>query len=160
MRYRLGQSAFSWCNDSTSWLMFMDWCINVLVGALSRHVCWRLLTDELTCWLCVESTCWLMFTDALTCCLVCWIDMLVDYHRCIDVLVGVLDRHANVCTVLLNAIVADQLLHLVIKKQEKNYMFYYILKAGWKASFCFSCRVKCKTKHHPNRDMMQYIPVK
>ena len=40
-------------------------------------------------------------------------------------LVGVLDRHANVCTVLLNAIVADRLLHLVIKrsKKKKNYIF-------------------------------------
>ena len=39
-------------------------------------------------------------------------------------LVGVLDRHANVCTDLFNAIVAKQLLHLVIKKNnKKNYIF-------------------------------------
>ena len=39
-------------------------------------------------------------------------------------LVGVLDRHANVCNVLLNAIVADRLLHLVIKRsKKKNYIF-------------------------------------
>ena len=39
-------------------------------------------------------------------------------------LVGVLDRHANVCTDLFNAIVAEQLLHLVVKKNnKKNYIF-------------------------------------
>ena len=74
---------------------------------------------------CVKSTCWLTFTDALTCWLVCWVEMLIDYHWCIGVLVGVLMfRHANVCTVLLNAIVSDQLLHLVIKRNKKKcYIF-------------------------------------
>ena len=104
--------------------MVMDWCFDGLVAVWSRHIGWRLLTDALTCWLCVVSTCWLTFTDALTCWLVRWIDMLFDSHWCIDVLVGVLDRHANVCTDLFNAIVAEQLLHLVIKKNnKKNYIF-------------------------------------
>ena len=105
MRCRLAQSAISWCIESTSWLMFMDWCIDVLVGVLNRHVGWRLLTDALTCLLGVESTCWLTFTDALTCLLVSCIDMfvdvywctdiLVDYNWCIDVLVGMLNRHVG-----------------------------------------------------------------
>ena len=128
MRYRLAQSAVSWCIEWTSWLMFMDWCIDVLVGGLSQHFGWRLLIDALTCWLCVESTRWLRFTDAMTCWLLCWIDMLVDFHWCIDVLVGVLDQHANVCIVLLTAIVAEQLLHLVIKRNKKNYIFNAILE--------------------------------
>ena len=137
------------------------WCIDVLVGVLSRHVGWRLLTYALTSWLCAESTCWLTFTDALTYCFVCWIDMLVDIYWCIDVLVGVLDRHANVCTVLLNAIVADRLLHLVIKRSKKKKLhIYYIFKAGWKPSFSCSCKVKCKTQHHLNRGRMQDITVK
>ena len=39
-------------------------------------------------------------------------------------LVGVLDRHANVCTDLFNAIVEEQLFHVVIKKKKKkNYIF-------------------------------------
>ena len=97
MRCRLAQSAISWCIESTSWLMFMDWCIDVLVGVLNRHVGWRLLTDALTCLLGVESTCWLTFTDALTCLLVSCIDMFVDVYWCTDVLVGLLNRHVGWC---------------------------------------------------------------
>ena len=145
----LAQLAISWCIGPTSWLTFMYWCIDVcwcvklvlidvlvvcwidmlvdiywgidvLVGVLDRHVGWRLLAYALTSWLCVESICWLTFTDALTCWLVCWSDILVDIYWCIDVFVGALDRRANVCTVLLNAIVAFG----YKKKQEKNnYIF-------------------------------------
>ena len=189
MRCKLAQSAISWCIESTSWLMFMDWSINAIVGVLSRHIglcllmhwrvgwyvestcslkihwrvgwcvgltCWLTITDALTCWLvcwinmlvdydwcidilvgmlnqhvgwlslmhwrvrwCDGLTCWLTITNALTCWLVCWIDMLVDVYWCTGVLVVMLNRHA-VCTVLLNSIVADQLLHLVIKRNKKK----------------------------------------
>ena len=76
MRCRLAQSAISWCIESTSWLMFMDWCID---------------------W-CVESTCWLTFTNwCIDVFVVCWIDMLVDVYWCTDVLVGLLNRHVGWC---------------------------------------------------------------
>ena len=149
MRCRLAQSVISWCIEPTSWLRLMEWCIDVLVGVLSRHVGWRLLNDALTCWLCWinmlvdiywctevlvgvldRHIVWRLLTCALTSWL-CRIDMLFDVYRCIDVLVGVLDWHANVCTVLLNAIVADQFLHLVIKRNKKKTTYslhtpYYI----------------------------------
>ena len=127
------------CAGLTCWLMFTDaltcwlvcWidmlvdyhgCIDVLVGMLNRHVGWLSLMHWRVGWY-VELTYLLTITDALMYWLVCWINMLVDYHWCIDMLVGVLNRHA-VCTVLLNVIVADQLLHLVIKRsKKKNFMF-------------------------------------
>ena len=88
MHWRVG-----WCVESTCWLTFTNWCIdlfvgcwidmlvdvywctNVFVGVLYWHVCWRLLIYWRVGWF-VESTCWLMFTGALTCWLLCWIDML------------------------------------------------------------------------------------
>ena len=70
-------------------------------------------------------------------------------------------RHIGFLTVLLNAIIADELLYLVIKRNKKKQLYiYYILKVGWKTSFCCSCRLKSKTQYHLNRGMMQYIPVK
>ena len=60
-----------WCVELKCWLTFTDWCIDVLIDELGRHVGWRLLTD------------------ALTCCLVCWIDMLVEVYWCTHVLVCV-----------------------------------------------------------------------
>ena len=126
---RLAQSAISWCIESTSWLMFMDWCIDVLVGVLSRHVGWRLLMHWRIDW-CIGFTCWFTFTDTMTCWLVCWIDMLVDYHWFIDMMVGVLDQLANVCIVLLNAIAVDQLSHLVMKRNKKK-TIYLLHIEGW-----------------------------
>ena len=85
----------------------MHWCVSWCV---SRHIGWRLLMHwrvgwyaDSTSWLkmhqhvgwCVRLTCWLTFTNALTCWLVCWINMLVDYHWYIDVLVGMLNRHVG-----------------------------------------------------------------
>ena len=59
--------------------------------------------------------------------------MLVDVYWCIDVLVTMLDRHA-VCTVLLNAIVADQLLHLVIKGNMKKKLYVLHIQS-WLKTF-------------------------
>ena len=123
MRCRLAQSAIRWCNESASWLMFMDWCIDVLVYVLNRHVGWRLLMHWRVCW-CVGLTRLLTFTNALTV-LVAMLNRHVDdAYWCTDVLTGILDQHVT-CNILLNAIVADQLLHLIIKrnKEKKNYMF-------------------------------------
>ena len=114
---------------------------------LNLHVGLRLLTDALTCWLCVESTCWLTFTNP-------YIDGLVD----------VLSRHVGFRTVLLNAIVVDQLLHLVIKRNKKKnlYITYSKLVENLHSAVAVRCKTQkhsCKTQHHLNRGMMQYIPV-
>ena len=100
----------------------IGWCI--------ESTCRLTFTDPLTRWLCVESTCWLTFTN-----------------RCIDVLVGILNQHVGwrllvhwrvgwyvestswlTITVLLKTVIADQLLHLVIKetKNKKLYLYYII----------------------------------
>ena len=116
------------CNGSTCWLIFTDWCIDVLVGVLDQHVGWHLLlnfalADVLVVYwfnvlvdvnwcigvlvdvLC-RHVCWGLLSDALTCWLVCWIDLLISL------------------TALLNAIVVDQLLPLFIKRnKKKNYIF-------------------------------------
>ena len=134
---------------------FVSWCIEL--------TCCLTFTDALTCWLCVESTCWLTLTN--------W---------CMDVLVSMLNQHVGwrllmlwpivwyvestrwmTLTVLINAIIADQLLQLVIKRHKKKKLYvYYTFKAGSEPSFCCSCKVKCKTQHHLNRGMLQCIRLK
>ena len=127
----------SWCVESTCWLTFTDWCIGMLIGVLDWHVCWHVLTDALTCWLCAESTCWLtcwlcveltywlLFTDwCIDVSVVCWVDMLVDVNCFAQFIccgpVVAFDRYK--------------------KKKEKKLYIYYIFKAGWKPSFCCSCK--------------------
>ena len=119
----------------TSWLCWID----MLCRLAQLEICWCIeltccltFTDVLTCWFCVESTCWLTFTS-----------------RCIDVLVGMLNHYVGwrllmhwrvgwyveltcwlTVTVLLNSIIADQLLHLVIKETKKrNYKFIILFRA-------------------------------
>ena len=133
----------SWCVDSGCWLTFTDaltywwmrwidmlvdfyWCIDVLVGMLSRHVGWHVLTDGLMCWL------------------VCWVDLLVDVYWCADVLVDVLNRHAN-----FELICATQLLWSVAfgynKKQQKEAIHLLHIQSWLKPSYCCSHRKKYKT---------------
>ena len=160
MRSRLAQSAIHWCNESASWLMFMDWCIDVLVYVLNRHVGWRLLMHWRVCW-CVGLTClltftdvltcWLTITDVLRCWLVCWIDMLTftnaltvlvamlnrhigDAYWCTDVLTGILHQHVT-CTILVNAIVADKLLHLIIKRNKEKKTTCFVHIQSWLKTF-------------------------
>ena len=160
--------------------MFMDWCIDLLVGVLNWHVAWRLLMHWRVGCVLNRRVGWRWLTDAWTCWLACWINMLVDVYWCTDVLVGMLNRHVGwrllmlwpivwyvestrwmTLTVLINAIIADQLLQLVIKRHKKKKLYvYYTFKAGSKPSFCCSCKVKCKTQHHLNRGMLQYIRLK
>ena len=173
LQCRLVQAAISWYIEPTSWLTFMRWRVGFM---LNRHVGSRLLTATLTClvvcWVNMLVVCWIdfLFGDELTYWLyielTCWLyvestSWLTFTNWCIDMLIGVLNWPANFWTVLLNAIVVDQLLHLVIKRNKKKKLYiYYIFKAGWKRLFYCSSRVKCKTQHHLNEGIMEYIPVK
>ena len=75
--------------------MFMDWCIDMLVGVLNRHVAWRLLMHWRVGCVLNRRVGWRLLTDAWTCWLACWIDMLVDVYWCTDVLVGMLNQHVG-----------------------------------------------------------------